>query len=93
MSYTILLEPQAVDDLRVIYRFITQNDSPQKAKNFLDHLKEKINAIGYMPYKYRKSFYHEEESIRDMIYKGYTVVYKISGTTIHVLTVFRQKNY
>jgi plasmid stabilization system protein ParE len=93
MTYTILLEPQAINDLRAIYRFIAQNDSPKKAEKFLGRLKEKIQALGFMPYKHRKSMYHEDETIRDMIFKGYTVVYHVGKSTIHVVAVFRQKNF
>jgi hypothetical protein len=31
-----------------------------------------------MPYKNRKSIYFDRDDIRDLIYKGYTVVYKIN---------------
>jgi hypothetical protein len=33
-----------------------------------------------MPYKQRKSIYFENDEIRDMILKGYVIVYKINNT-------------
>jgi len=30
-----------------------------------------------MPYKHRKSIYYDDENIRDLVFKGYTIVYMI----------------
>jgi len=48
-----------------------------------------INAIPDMPYKYRKSFYHDSDNIRDMIFKGYTIPYMINEDTIALLDIFK----
>ena len=52
-------------------------DSLNRAFDFNNQLEEKIDNIPYMPYKYRKSIYHNNENIRDMIFKGYTISYLI----------------
>lgn len=31
-----------------------------------------------MPYKHRKSIYFDTKNIRDLIFKGYTIVYRIN---------------
>lgn len=59
-----------------ILRYIAK-DSLNRAFDFNDQLEEKIDNIPYMPYKYRKSIYHNNENIRDMIFKGYTISYLI----------------
>ena len=48
-----------------------------------------IENIVSFPYKYRKSYYFEDESYRDLIYKGYTIIYKIDEQTIKILDIFK----
>lgn len=50
-----------------------------------------MTSLSQMPYRCRKSFYHDDENIRDPIYKGYTIVFEVSGDTVFVLSVFRQQ--
>ena len=45
---------------------------------------EKNYKIPSNPYQYRKSIYFENESIRDLIFKGYTVVFRITAERIEV---------
>jgi len=65
------------DELKEILYYIAL-DSHTRAKNFKNELIDKINDLIYMPYKFRKSIYFEDENIRDMIFKGYTITYKIA---------------
>jgi len=46
-----------------------------------------------MPYKCRQSIYHDDEKIRDLIYKGYTVVYAIEEEFVSVLALMNQELY
>ena len=59
-----------------IWDYISQ-DSKIKANKFKFELRQKIENLTFMPYKCRKSIYFNNEDIRDLIYKGYTIVYKI----------------
>ncbi|HPF00774.1 MAG TPA: type II toxin-antitoxin system RelE/ParE family toxin [Bacteroidales bacterium] len=60
------------------------NDSVKRARKFSKEILEQINKIPDNPYINRKSIYFNEESIRDLIYKGYTVVYRICDDEIQV---------
>ena len=53
-------------------------------KNFKNELIEKIKTISNNPYQYRKSIYFDNDLIRDLIYKGYTVVFRINKNVIEV---------
>jgi len=46
-----------------------------------------------MPYKYRKSYYYDDENIRDFIFKGYTIPYLIDKQKdlLVVLDIFKYK--
>ncbi len=52
-------------------------DSKARALNFKKELDTHIDNLDNMPYKFRKSIYFDDEHIRDLIVKGYTIVYKI----------------
>ena len=74
-------------------RFITLNikkDKPLAAIKFAKDLKVQIKNILVMPYKYKKSIYHNDENVRDMIFKGHTVIYKICDNYIKIVEIFNQ---
>lgn len=85
------MEPEAVEDLQSIFDYITEQDSRYKAISFANELKENIASLSSMPMRCRKSLYAEQETTRDLIHKGYTVVFQVRGTCVHILTIFRQK--
>jgi len=93
MIYKIVVEQEAINDLLNIKIYITEQDSKIKAENFISELKHKINSLQEMPQRCRKSLYTDSENTHDLIHKGYTIVYKIIDDIIHILTIFRQKNY
>lgn len=71
-----------------IWDFISQ-DSIKRANDFKSGLKANIEKIPNMPYKFRKSYYSDNEDIRDMIYKGYTIPYLIDDDVILILDIFK----
>ena len=91
--YTVIIEPEAQRDLMDIYRFISQNDSPLPAKRFLSKLQNAIESLSFMPQRYRKSYYIDDEHTHDMIVHGYTICYTIREEKVHIVAVFRQKAY
>jgi len=68
-------------------------DSPNAAKAFQKGLLEQCNTVLEMPYKCRQSIYHDDKNIRDLVYKGYTVVYAIEEEFISVLALINQELY
>jgi len=62
--------------LQVILRFIAI-DSKNRALEFKKELDTHINDLDHMPYKFRQSYYFDDEHMRDLIFKGYTIVYKV----------------
>lgn len=78
---------------KIQLRKITLNikkDKKTAAVKFAKDLKKQINGILNMPYKYKKSYYHEDENIRDMVFKGYTIIYKIYENHILIVEIFNQ---
>jgi len=79
-----------VDELRNIISFIAL-DSEGRAKKFKHELDSKIEDTIHFPYKYRQSFHHSSKDIRDLIFKGYTVVYRVNKQKdrVEILEIFK----
>ena len=52
-------------------------DKPMAARKFKNDLLKNSNKDLKNPFHFRKSIYFENEMVRDYIFKGYTIVYKI----------------
>lgn len=65
-------------------------DSPSNARKFYRNLKNQINDISFMPYRYRKSITADNENITDLIFKGYVVPFFIDkeNDTIEILSIY-----
>lgn len=55
-------------------------DKPQAARTFKIDVLKAISNIVHTPYGSKKSIYFEDASIRDLTFKGYTIVYRIKET-------------
>ena len=64
-------------------------DKKSAASAFNSELEAKFSLLKSTPYTYRKSIYFEDESYRDLIFKGYTIIYKIENERILILEVFK----
>ena len=53
-------------------------DKPAAARKFKREVIKRIKAIPQMPYANRKSIFFDREDIRDLVFKGYVIVYKIN---------------
>jgi plasmid stabilization system protein ParE len=67
-------------------------DKKSAAKDFKNTLNYSIDNLQNFPYKYRKSYYYKDETIRDMTFKGYTIIYRIDEAKelIEILEIFHK---
>ena len=79
------------DELEVIIDFIAL-DSVNRALTFYDEIIAKINKITDNPYLHRKRPSLNDDNVRELIYKGYTVPFEIDtkNNKIIILGVFNQ---
>ncbi len=84
----IIKDKEFLKKLKLIYEYI-KKDKPQAAKNFVYGLNVKIKNLKKFPKMYRKSIYFDDENYRDMVYKGYTIIYKIEKDKILILDIFK----
>jgi len=73
-------------------KYISEN-SPKSAKKLKTEFIQRIKTIPDNPYLFRKSIYFENDSVRDLIHKGYTIVFRINKNQIEIfgLTRFQEK--
>lgn len=82
-----------IDEFMNVWDYIAI-DSLDRANFFKDELKSKISDIPFMPYKYRKSIHFNDENIRDLIFKGYTIPYFVDteNDIILILGILKYKD-
>ncbi len=87
----IVRSKKFVDRFFQIVEYIAR-DKLKAAKSFKNSLNKEIENLKTFPYKYRKSYYFEDEDIRDMTFKGYTIVYRVDSKKrqIVLLDIFNQ---
>lgn len=66
-------------------------DSPKRARKFKNDILNRIKEIPKNPYQYRKSIYFEDISIREIIYKGYTIVFRITSERVEIFGFVKQQ--
>ena len=65
-------------------------DRLERAEKFKNDIIDKISSLDFMPKRCRKSTLANDESIRDLIFKGYIIVFKIQNDTIKVLYIYKE---
>lgn len=80
-------------DLKDIVDFISK-DKPLAARKFKIELIKKIQKDLKQPFLFKKSIYIEDENVRDYVFKGYTVVFKvdIELETVSVVAILKHRN-
>jgi len=87
----IVYNPTFKSELKNILAYIAK-DKPSASLNFKNELKRSIDAIPSNPFQYRPSFYFNDKNIRDMTFKGYTIVYEVNfeKDCIEILKIFNR---
>jgi len=65
------------EKLSDVVDFIAE-DKPKAARKFKTNILKEINKLAKFPFQYKKSMYFENDLIRDMVFKGYTVIYRVN---------------
>jgi len=86
----VIRKREYLNELKKILSFISL-DSANRARVFKKQLDLRVDNLSCFPYKYRKSLHHQNENVRDLIYKGYTIVYRINqkSESIEVIDIFK----
>ena len=89
---TIIKTEDYLDALKEILAYIAE-DKKSAAINFRKALDKKMNDLKEFPFMYRVSIYFEDEYIRDLTHKGYTVPYEVDlvKKTISIVGISKYK--
>ncbi len=79
------------DKLNDQIKFIAK-DKPSAARKFKTELLKRIREIPRTPYRNRKSIFFDRNEIRDLIFIGYIIVYKINEKE-NIIEVFGFTKY
>lgn len=82
----------ALNDLEQIKRYISL-DSPQNGRVFIKKLLDKIDQLTEQPFRCKASQYHTDGAYRQMTFKGYSVIYRVTEDLIFIMAVFKAKHY
>ncbi|MGO4905183.1 type II toxin-antitoxin system RelE/ParE family toxin [Flavobacterium sp. W20_MBD1_R3] len=80
-------------DLEDIIDFISR-DKPLAARKFKIALIKNIKKDLQRPFLFKKSIYFGDENIRDYVFKGFTVIFKvdIELETVSVVAILKHRN-
>ena len=81
-------------ELNAILDFIGK-DSPRNALDFARKLEAKINDLPHFPYKCRQSQKSDGTDIRDLIFHGYVIPYRVNmaKNQIEILGIFSENEW
>lgn len=88
----IKYKPKFERELKIIFDFIAK-DSLSRAREFRNELIAKIERTAQTPFICRKSINFNDESIRDLIFKGYVIPYLIDDEVIYVLGIYKANEW
>jgi plasmid stabilization system protein ParE len=72
--------------------YIARNN-PANSRKFKNELLKLIKEIPSNPHKHRKSIWFDDNDIRDLIFKGYIVVFRIKPDSIEVFGFVKYQNF
>jgi toxin ParE1/3/4 len=87
MKFTVYLVEDAEKDLVDLYRYVAQNDSPEKADRLLDNLEQTILKLetmlgrGHSPPELECIGVRE---YREVFYRPYRVIYQVKKSEVFV---------
>ena len=84
--------PRYEIELENILDFIGESN-PINALNFARKLEAKINDLSHFPYKCRQSQKSNDENIRELIFTGYVIPYRINKESIVILGIFSENEW
>jgi toxin ParE1/3/4 len=83
----ILWSTEALNDIEEIYNFI-EKDSKYYAINFVTKIIKSIDLLEAFPEIGRIVPEYDDEQLREIIYRNYRIVYRISNKYIEIVTIF-----
>lgn len=90
-TYSIIFSHRFECELQEILDFIALN-SPNRAEQFKRDIYAKINTLTFNPLRCR-AHSGEDKNLRDLIFKGYIVVFLVENTHIEILGIYKNNQW
>ena len=89
-SYNIIIAKRFTDELGEILGFIALSN-PNQAVKFNNEIYAKIASLATNPYRCRANTIANDTNVRDMIFKGYVVVFAIDefAKCVEILGIYK----
>ena len=90
----IIQTARFLEELEEILFFIAQ-DSITIAFNLQDEIESQLQNLSYLPYKCRCSTKSSDENIRDLVFHGYVIPYRINilKGQIEIIGIFSENKW
>ncbi len=77
--------------LNALFKILSyiKKDKITPVKKFQKELNDKIKLLKTNPQMCKKSIYFDDDKYRDLTYKGYTIIYKVTQDKILILDIFK----
>ncbi|WP_370090515.1 type II toxin-antitoxin system RelE/ParE family toxin [Ekhidna sp.] len=90
IKYKVEVTEAFTSKLLIIIDQIKQ-DRPNVARKIRKEILLKIKSLQEMPLRNRQSVYFNNENIRDLIHKGFTIVYEIQERKVVVFSILKHQ--
>lgn len=84
--------PSFIAKLQFVLEKIAE-DKKSAAHTFRREILHECYSLSDFPYRCRRSIHYNDDNIRDLIFKGYTVIYKIVDDEIKVFALTKYEDY
>jgi plasmid stabilization system protein ParE len=88
----VRLLPPFIAKLQLVLEKIAK-DKKSVAHTFRREILRECYSLSNFPYRCRRSIHYSDDNIRDLIFKGYTIIYKIVDDEIKVFALTKYEDY
>jgi toxin ParE1/3/4 len=88
--HDVFLIAEAEDDIFGVYRFVAVHDSPEKAENLFNHLRQTIDSLSELPTRGHIPPELDRIDVREFLeihFKPYRIIYQIVEANVFVHAV------
>ena len=89
---SVRLLPSFIAKLQYVLERISE-DKKSAAHLFRREILRECQSLSDFPYRCRRSIHYNDDTIRDLIFKGWTVIYKIVDDEINVFALTKYEDY
>ncbi|KQC10414.1 MAG: plasmid stabilization protein [Smithella sp. SDB] len=90
MSFEVFLTDDAVRDIKELYQYIANHDTPEKAQNVLTKIEKTFKSLSETP---ERGTYPKEllalgmREYREVFFKPYRLIYRIIEKRVYILLI------